>query len=587
MTATRTDVSGFQLYKRLLRYALPYKWVFLVAVAGMIAAAAAETSFAALLKPIMDGGFVNRDEAFIRWLPWLLIIIFFARGIGEFVDSYCMSWVGRRVIFDLRGQMFDRLIRLPSKFYDHHSSANLVSKLIYDVEQVAQASTSALRIFIRDSLTTIALFSWMCYLSLKLTLVFLVVGPLVGLVVRVASKRFRDASRRIQASMGGIAHVAKEAFQGQRVVKSFGGHQYETKTFKRANSFNRRQAMKKAAVAAASVPLIILVAGAAVAVIIVIATSSVTSDAVTAGTFVSYLGAMLMLMSPIKRLARVNEIIQNGVAASGSVFGLMDEAPERDDGTRELERAKGRIEFRDVVFRYDENTETFLDHISFTIEPGQTVALVGHSGSGKSTIASLLLRFYRPDDGEIALDGIPINELTLAALRTNISIVTQETILFDDSIRRNIAYGSAASIDEARLHDAAQAAHVLEFVEQTNQGLDTVIGEQGIRLSGGQRQRIAIARALYKDAPILIMDEATSALDSESERLVREATQTLIKNRTTLIIAHRLSTIEQADKILVLDAGKIVEQGRHNELIQKGGAYAKLHSTQFSSSNGE
>jgi len=586
VTATQNDVSGFQLYKRLLRYALPYKWVFLVAVAGMIAAAAAETSFAALLKPIMDGGFVNRDESFIRWLPWLLIIVFFARGIGEFVDSYCMSWVGRRVIFDLRGQMFDRLIRLPSRFYDHHSSANLVSKLIYDVEQVAQASTSALRIFIRDSLTTIALFSWMCYLSLKLTMVFLVVGPLVGLVVRVASKRFRDASRRIQASMGGIAHVAKEAFQGQRVIKSFGGHQYETKTFKRANSFNRRQAMKKAAVAAASVPLIILVAGAAVAVIIVIATSRVTSENVTAGTFVSYLGAMLMLMAPIKRLARVNEIIQNGLAASGSVFGLMDEAPERDDGNRELERAKGSIEYRDVVFRYDENTEAFLDRISFTVEAGQTVALVGHSGSGKSTIVSLLLRFYRPDEGEIRLDDIPINEFTLEALRSNVSIVTQETILFDDSIRNNIAYGAAGSIDEERLQNAAKAAHVLEFAEQTSLGLDTVVGEQGIRLSGGQRQRIAIARALYKDAPILIMDEATSALDSESERLVREATQALIHNRTTMIIAHRLSTIEQADKILVLDAGKIVEQGKHNELIQKNGAYAKLHSMQFTSGNG-
>ncbi len=587
MTANPTDVSGFQLYTRLLRYALPYKWVFLIAVAGMIAAAAAETSFAALLKPIMDGGFVNRDENFIRWLPWLLIIVFFARGIGEFVDSYCMSWVGRRVIFDLRGQMFDRLIRLPTRFYDHHSSATLVSKLIYDVEQVAQASTTALRIFIRDTLTTIALFSWMCYLSLKLTLVFLVVGPVVGLVVRIASKRFRDASRRIQASMGGIAHVAKEAFLGHRVIKSFGGHGYETKTFKRANSQNRRQAMKKAAVAAASVPLIILVAGAAVAVIIVIATSRVSSDSITAGTFVSYLGAMLMLMSPIKRLARVNEIIQNGVAASGSVFGLMDEALERDDGTRNLERAKGRIEYRDVVFSYDDNTGTFLDHISFAIEPGQTVALVGHSGSGKSTLASLLLRFYRPDQGEILLDDIPINELTLDALRSNISIVTQETILFDDSIRHNIAYGNAGSIDEDRLHEAAKAAHVLEFIEPMRLGLDTIVGEQGIRLSGGQRQRIAIARALYKDAPVLILDEATSALDSESERLVREATQSLIHNRTTLVIAHRLSTIGQADNILVLDAGKIVEQGKHDELMQKDGAYAKLYNTQLTAGKHE
>ncbi|MDH3695551.1 MAG: ATP-binding cassette domain-containing protein, partial [Gammaproteobacteria bacterium] len=280
------------------------------------------------------------------------------------------------------------------------------------------------------------------------------------------------------------------------------------------------------------------------------------------------------------------EIIQNGLAASGSVFGLMDETPERDDGNRELARAKGRIEYRDVVFSYDENSGTFLDHIFFTIEAGQTVALVGHSGSGKSTIVSLLLRFYRPDEGEIRLDDVPINELTLEALRSNISIVTQETILFDDSIRNNIAYGNACSIDEERLQNAAKAAHVLEFAEQTNLGLDTVVGEQGIRLSGGQRQRIAIARALYKDAPILIMDEATSALDSESERLVREATHALIQNRTTMIIAHRLSTIEQADKILVLDAGKIVEQGKHNELIQKNGAYAKLHSMQFASSNG-
>ena len=490
-----------QLYRRLLGHALPYKWVFLAAVAGMVAAAASETGFAALLKPIMDGGFVERDEAFIRIIPVLLVIVFVVRGMGEFLETYCMTWVGRRVIFDIRGRMFEQLTRLPAAFYDHQSSAALVSKLIYDVEQVAQASTSAVRIFIRDSLTIVALLAWMSYLSYKLTLIFLVVAPVVAWILRFTSRRFRTISLRIQSSMGGIAHVAKEAFQGQRVVKSFGGQEYEAKAFERANNQNRQQAMKRATIAATSVPVLVLIGAVAVALIISIATSRAAKDSISAGTFVSYLGAMLILLSPIKRLAKINEIIQTGVAAANTVFGILDETPERDDGTRTLKRARGHIEYRNVNFRYDENRDAFLKDISFEVEAGQTVALVGPSGSGKSTIASLLMRFYRVSDGGITIDDIPINDLRLASLRSNLSIVTQETILFDDTIRNNIAYGRAEMPDEERLLAAARAAHVMEFAEGLPQGLETMVGEQGIRLSGGQRQRIAIARALLKDAP--------------------------------------------------------------------------------------
>ncbi len=576
MNPAKHDADGAAIYRRLLTYAWPYKWVFVLAVVGMICAALAETSFVALQKPLMDRGFVARDEAFIRYIPLLWIGIFLTRGISEFTDTYCMQWLGRRIILDLRKHMFYRFTRMPARFYDENSSASLVSKLIYDVEQVLGASTTALRILIRDTLLAVALLSWMLHLNVRLTLVFLVIAPIVAWLVSIANKRFRTTSQRIQTTMGGIAHVAKEAFQSHRIVKSFGGHDYEMAAFQRENNRNRQQAMKRAAISAASVPIIMQIVGIAIAFIIYIATSQTGSNVVSPGTFVSYLTAMLMLMAPIKRIAKVNVMIQTGIAAAHSVFHVLDEPIETDHGTKSVGRLTGSIEFNNVGFGYSEQRGEILQDVSFRVEAGQTIALVGSSGSGKSTTVALLLRFYRPQTGEISVDGVPIESVQLEAYRKNISLVTQETTLFDDTIRNNICYGSGDDVTAESINAAARAAHVMDFAEQLPDGLDTRIGEQGSRLSGGQRQRIAIARALFKDAPILVLDEATSALDSESERLVQEAGKRLMQGRTTLVIAHRLSTIEHADKILVFDRGRIVEIGTHAELIERQGVYAVL-----------
>lgn len=577
MSKLDSNPGGVELYRRLLSYAWPYKGVFLLAVVAMVVAAGTETSFAALLRSIMDGGFVERDQSFIRLIPVLIIGIFVLRGVSGFTGNYCISWVGRRVVFDLRGRMFAKLIHLPARYYDTHASSTLISKLIYDVEQVMQASAASITVLVKDSLTVVGLLCWMIYLNWRLTLVFLLLAPVITLLVRAMSRRFRATSENIQTTVGGIAHVTKEAVQAQRVVKTFGGQDYEIESFRQANDKNRQQAMKKAGVSAASIPIILFFAGIAFAAVIYFSTTAAGGDQVSAGTFVSFLGSMLMMMGPVKRLARVNETIQTGLAAAKSAFGMMDESPEQDTGATVVGRVKGQLAYRDVSFHYEPSQLPVLHNISFGIEPGDTVALVGPSGSGKSTIASLLLRFYAPQSGSILLDGVPLEEYSLTDLRKQLSMVTQETVLFDDSIRNNITYGHDDPVSESKLRAAAEAAHVMEFADKLEHGLDTVIGEQGTRLSGGQRQRIAIARALFKDTPILILDEATSSLDSESERLIQDATRKLIAGRTTLIIAHRLSTIEHADRIIVLRSGRILETGRHHELISKGGMYARLY----------
>ncbi len=571
-------VSGgsLQLYRRLLSYSWLYKNRFLLAIVGMVATAISDAGLAALMKPMIDGGFVQRDPSSIRYVPLILVALFLARGAASFTAEYLMNWVGRRVVFDIRNQMFSRLIHLPSTYFDHHSSGTLVSKLIYDVEQVAATATRTLTTIVQDNVTVIALFSWMLWLNWKLTLSFVVLIPLVGLLIKTMSRRFRRTSRGIQESVGTITHVAQEAIAGHRVIKTFGGHEHERATFLHANENNRRQAMKKAAVAASGIPLIQMVAAFAVAGVVFLALQEKQS----AGSFVSYIGTMMMMMAPIKRLTQVNETIQTGLTAAQSVFGLIDETAERDNGHIEQARVNGRIEYHHVHFDYPQSQRPTLTDVSFVVEPGQTLALVGASGSGKSTIASLLPRFYSPSSGTILLDGIDINDFKLKNLRSHIAIVTQETMLFDDSVRNNIAYGLDA-VTEAALLAAADAANVTEFVRTMPQGFDTMVGEKGVRLSGGQRQRIAIARALLKNTPILILDEATSALDTASERLVQAAMQRLMQNRTTLVIAHRLSTIESADRILVLQNGSVIESGTHAELIAHGAAYANLHRLQF------
>ncbi len=573
--------SGAYIYKRLLSYVGRYKGVFAAAIAGMITTALADAGFVSMLKPIMDEGLVARSPYMAKWLPIFLIGIFLIRGLGVFMDTYGMTWVARKTIFDMRQDMFEKVIHLPVRFYDHNSSASLVSKLVYDVEQVAAASTSVIRVLVKDSLTVIALLCWMAYLNFKLTLVLLVLLPIVALIVKTASKRFRKNSHEIQRSIKDIANTSKEAFQGHKIVKTYGGESYETQRFRVANDDNRQQAMKKAVISAINLSLILVVVGLAVAIIIKLAIDPDNPQLLSAGGFVSYLGAILMMMSPVKRLAKVNETLQAGIAGADSIFSTIDETIETQSGTESFTRAKGKINFQNVSFQYADNEQTkVLSDINFDIQPGQSIALVGASGSGKSTIVSLLLRFYELKEGEIKLDDTSIKNIKLKELRSNFSIVTQDAILFDDTLRNNITYASDQQNDENRLRQVCDAAHVTEFLDKLPNGLDTLIGERGTRLSGGQRQRIAIARAFYKNAPILILDEATSALDTHSERLVQQATQALKQGRTTIVIAHRLSTIENADCIHVMDKGRIVESGTNQELIDKKGYYARLWQAQ-------
>jgi subfamily B ATP-binding cassette protein MsbA len=574
-------VSGVELYKRLLVYALPYRWVFLAGVIGMLAVAVSEASFAALLKPIMDGGFVERDSATIRLTPLLLIGAFLIRGIGSFADQYSIGWVGRRVVFDLRAEMFERMIHFPVRYYDHQSSAALVAKLIYDVEQVASATTMAVRVLIKDTLLTLVLLGWLAYLNWQLTLIFLTVTPIAAFIIRSASRRFRITSTKIQTSIGHISHVSKEAFQGHRILKAFGGYHQEIKSFQEVNLQNRRQAIRKAAVAAASVPLLLLFVGSNVAGVIYLAMTGATGSFISAGTFASYLAAILMLMAPIKRLAKVNELVQAGVAAAESAFQILDEEVESPGGERSEVRLGGAIVFKHVSFRYDNDKPWALTGLSFSLKPGEIVALVGESGSGKSTIASILLGFYSNFEGEVLLDGVSIREYELMCLRQNIAFVPQDAILFDDTIIRNISYGMDEN--EERIDAVSDATQIKNFSDRLPRGLDTKIGERGERLSGGQRQRIAISRGLYRNAPILILDEATSALDNISEKAIRESIREISLGRTIIMIAHRLTTVIDADCIYVLQGGQIVESGSHSELLLRGGYYKALYQNQLES----
>lgn len=541
--------------------------------------ATGDAAIVAMLQPIIDQGFVNRDTLFIQSVALFLLGLALLRASGSFIDNYCMNWVARRVIQRLRQLMFERLLHAPAHFYDDNSSSVLTARLIYDVEQVASASSTAFRVLFRDSCKATLLLIWMFYISWKLSILFCILIPLAFIIFKISSERFRIISSRIQESVGTITRIAHESLQGHRVVKIFGAYKYQRRIFRQANNHNRQQAMKRVSVESASVPLMEFLSGAGLAGVIWLA----LHQDITPGAFSSYLAAMIMLTRPIQSLSKINLVIQSGLAGAQSIFRTIDLEQERDVGTIKLDNVVGEVRFSNVSFNYQSSEKPILNDISLDLKAGTTVALVGVSGSGKSTIASLLLRFYSPTSGQISLDGKPLDSISLKSLRAHTTIVTQEIMLFDDSIGNNIAYGEKGEVDQQRLHKAAVAANVMEFVEPLKDGLDTLVGEQGIRLSGGQRQRIAIARALYKDAPFLIMDEATSSLDSHSEQYIQAAIGHLLKNRTSLIIAHRLSTIENADLILVLEKGKIVQRGSHTQLLQQSGIYAGLHAAQYSS----
>lgn len=577
--------SGKAVYGRLLSYVKPYWIAFAFAVVGMVMVAATETGFAAIMKPLLDGSFVEKDPTIMSLVPLGIIAIFLIRGIGSFTVTYCMAWVGRHVVRDIRREMYDHFLYLPTNYYDHNSSGKLISKLIYDVEQVSSASSNAIKIIIQDSLTLLGLLGWMFYLNWQLTLIFITVGPIMSVIVLRVNRRMRRINRQLQRSVGDITHVAQESIDANREVKIFGGHDYETKGFNVANENNRHQNLKVVTTNAAAVPFVQLIAAIFLAGVVYYSTRPEVLEHITVGSFMSFIAAALLTLSPIKRLTRVNATLQRGIAAAESIFGFLQERREVDEGTVSLEQIRGEVKFVDVGFRYNEEKGDVLHQVNLIAKPGESVALVGKSGSGKSTLVSLLARFYDVNSGSIKLDGHDIRDLQLKDLRRNLALVSQDITLFNDTIGHNIAYGRLSDCSEEKIVAAAEAAYAMEFIKDLPEGLNTIVGERGVMLSGGQRQRIAIARAILKDAPVLILDEATSALDTESERYIQAALEQLMKNRTTFVIAHRLSTIENVDKIVVMDQGRIVESGNHRELLDMDGYYATLHRLQFNDSH--
>ncbi len=570
------------LYFRLLGYVRPYWRVFGIAIMGMMLTAATEPLFPALIKPLLDGSFVARDASYSFWIPLALVGIFMLRGVLSFLTSYAMAWVSNKVVLDLRNAMFGRMLHLPTRYFDHQSSGALISKVAYDVNGVTGAATGVLTVVVEDTLKVVFLLAYLMYLNWQLTMVALVIVPGIALVIKLFSKRLRTMSEESLKAMGRITHCLQEAVECHKVVKIFGGQTYEKKRFDRALQELRGYNMRQTVAAAATVPIVQMFAAVALAIIISIAVQQSVANQLTVGDFMSFITAMLMLLTPLKHLADINAPLQRGLASASSVFALIDEVPEEDVGRRQLGRAAGALTFENVCFTYPEATRKALDRVSVVIKPGETIALVGPSGGGKSTFVNLLPRFYSPSSGRVLLDGTDLREISLGSLRANIALVSQDIALFNDTVEANIAYSSFGQVSREQVEAAAAGAHALEFIREMPLGFDTLVGDNGVRLSGGQRQRIAIARALLKDAPLLLLDEATSALDSESERHVQEALATLMQGRTTVVIAHRLSTVEHADRIMVLQRGSIVECGSHQELLERDGLYARLYRIQFS-----
>ena len=573
--------NGMEIYKRLASYALKHWKYLILAFIGLLIAGATVPLFALYMKPLLDGTFLDKDPEIIRWAPFALLLIFLMRGIASFMSSYSMEWIGRSVVKEIRGELFSRLLRLPVSFYDRTNSGQLVTRLIYHVEQVSIAATKGLTILVQDSVIVIGSIGVMFYHSWKLTLIILVVAPIIAILISYISKRFRKLSKQIQDQVSEVSQIGHEAISATREIRIFDGLDYEAKRFELVNELNHRSYMKRIVTERLSMPIVQFIMAIALAIVVYSATHGEMLDTFSAGKFMSFMTAMIALLDPVKRLTGVSAVLQSGIAAGESIFSLLDETAEKDTGTQELQKAKGDFEFNAVSFTYSDVSDKVLNDISFTVKAGEKIALVGQSGSGKTTLVNLLPRFYDDWNGEITLDGHLLQDIKLTNLREQFAYVGQDVTLFNDSVRNNIAYGNMRDASDEQLKAAAEAAYALEFIEKLPQGFDTQVGENGTLLSGGQKQRLAIARAILSDAPILILDEATSALDTKSERHIQDALETLLQNRTTFMIAHRLSTIEKADKILMMEAGEIIESGTHTELLNKNGAYARLYYLQF------
>ncbi|MCA3987270.1 lipid A ABC transporter ATP-binding protein/permease MsbA [Vibrio vulnificus] len=576
-----TDESTWRTFKRLWTFIRLYKSGLAVAVVALIINAVSDTYMISLLKPLLDEGFGSAESDFLRTLPLIIFAMMFIRGISSFVSAYCLSWVSGNVVMQVRRMVFNHYMQMPVSYFDKEKSGSLLSRITYDSEQVSAATSQALVSIVREGASIIGLLVLMFYNSWQLSLVLILVAPVVAMGIGIVSKRFRKISKSMQTVMGVVTSSAEQMLKGHKVVLSYGGQDIERERFDKVSNQMRQQTMKLVTAQAAANPIIQMIASVAIVVVLYLASIDSIKDQLTPGTFTVVFSAMFGLMRPLKALTSVTSQFQRGMAAAQTLFALVDLEPEKNTGTHGVERAQGDVSVKDISFTYLGTERPALSHVSFDIPRGKTVALVGRSGSGKSTIANLFTRFYDVDSGEIQLDGVDVRDYELKNLRTQFALVSQNVHLFNDTIANNIAYAAGDKYSREDIERAAELAHAMEFISKMENGLDTMVGENGASLSGGQRQRVAIARALLRDAPVLILDEATSALDTESERAIQSALDELQKNKTVLVIAHRLSTIEKADQILVIDDGAVVERGSHSELIEKDGAYAQLHRIQF------